>query len=723
MRRSVLVVISCFVLCIAIPVTAALGIPAFPGAKGFGSETVAGRGGTVYKVTNLNDSGAGSLRAAVDASGPRVVVFEISGNIELKSALNISNPYITIAGQTAPSPGISVIKDQFAIKTHDVLVQHIRFRVGDLAGEKDTVQFNGASNAVLDHCTASWSVDGTVDFVLQTHDVTISNSIMSEALYNSVHSEKPHSRSMLVSRATNVAILQNLFAHNDMRHPEVTTSDPNTFYMANTVVYNYGKYGTSNASTTDGDTKGVVVSNAYITGPNTQTDMNKGNPIVIRSGNGAKLYVSGNSLDGYTPSDPWGLVEIKEGGSPNFDPSPLIPPGYTPMNVSLVEDYVLKNVGARPTDRDSVDRRIISEVKTRTGRFIDSPQDVGGWPNLAQNTRVLSLPSNPNGDSDGDGYTNLEEWLHTYAAEVEGSGGVEPPPPSYPCSDGLDNDNDGYADYPEDPGCSSNTDNDEYNAPLPDTASPSMPSSVNAQAASSIRINLSWGASTDSGGSGLAGYIVYRNETQVSTQPGTSYADTGLSPSTTYNYRVAAYDNAGNTSAQSAAVSATTQEIAAYILAEYFEAENMSLSPPMTIGKDSNASGGLYISPLGVTNSTSPVSEATWSIEISHTGGYYLWARIIGIDSDSDAIYAGIDDRWDRIYPTATGAYEWVRVEISHGANEYEFELIPGIHNINIGHGEPDARVDILFITNDPEMSPLNNPAPQPPKSLLIGVK
>ena len=420
MRKGFMIV---FVLFIAgiVPGATVTALPVFPGAWGFGSETVAGRNGTVYTVTHLNDSGVGSLRDAILASGPRTIVFEVSGNIELAHPLVVSNPYVTIAGQTAPSPGISVIKNQFVIKTHDVLVQHLRFRVGDPAGEKDTIQLYGASNVVLDHCTASWSVDGTVDFVYQTHDVTISNSIMSEALYNSVHSEKPHSRSMLISRATNIALLQNLFAHNDMRHPEVTTGGPNSFYMANTVVYNWGKYGTSNAGSTDADTKQVVVNNAYITGPNTVADMNNGKPIVVRAESGAKLYVSGNSLDRNVPSDPWDLVEIKHGPNPNFDPAALAPAGYTPMQASLVEDYVLKNVGARPADRDPVDGRIIHEVQTRTGSFIDSPEEVGGWPDLAENTRRLLFPPNPDGDSDGDGYTNLEEWLHGYSAEVEGN--------------------------------------------------------------------------------------------------------------------------------------------------------------------------------------------------------------------------------------------------------------------------------------------------------------
>jgi len=402
-------------------------LPVFPGAVGFGVETPAGSGRhldspetTVYKITNLKNSGSGSLRACVEASGPRVCVFEVSGNIDLGGNLQIENPYITIAGQTAPSPGISLIKGQLTIKTHDVLIQHIRVRLGDKNGEKDTIQINRAKNVVLDHVSASWSVDGTVDVVYYSDYVTIINSIMSEALYNSVHSEKPHSRSMLISRATNVAIIQDLFAHNNMRNPE-TSKEMNSFFMANTLVYNYGKYGAM-VGKTDPDNKVAIVNNAFLTGPSTKSGYM---PITIWNQYKSKVYVDGNSLDGNVPSDPWDLVLIKASTpDPKLDSPPLWPNGYVPMSVEKVKDFILQNVGARPADRDAVDKRIINDVKNRTGKLIDSQDEVGGWPDLAQNKRSLTLPDNPNGRSNvcndqGECYTNLEVWLQKCALDVE----------------------------------------------------------------------------------------------------------------------------------------------------------------------------------------------------------------------------------------------------------------------------------------------------------------
>jgi pectate lyase len=133
--------------------------PAFPGAEGFGAYTMGGRGGNVYIVTNLNDDGAGSLRNAVEASGPRIVVFEISGTIELESRLRISNPYITIAGQTAPGDGICLKNYELDINTHDVIIRYLRVRPGDPSqAENDAISIR-SSNVIVDHCSASWSID------------------------------------------------------------------------------------------------------------------------------------------------------------------------------------------------------------------------------------------------------------------------------------------------------------------------------------------------------------------------------------------------------------------------------------------------------------------------------------------------------------------------------------------------------------------------------------
>ena len=187
---------------------------AFPGALGFGTETPGGRGGRVIKVTTLNASGPGSLAEAVRATGPRIVVFEVGGVVDLNaSVLKITEPFLTIAGQTAPSPGISIIRGGVGISTHDVVIQHLRVRAGDVGRaqksgwEVDSMATTSAWNVVVDHCSLAWGTDenlsasgprfdgGThVDAWRSrtSHDVTFSHCIIAEGLSNSAHAKGEH---------------------------------------------------------------------------------------------------------------------------------------------------------------------------------------------------------------------------------------------------------------------------------------------------------------------------------------------------------------------------------------------------------------------------------------------------------------------------------------------------------------------------------------------------
>ena len=180
------------------------GLPVFPGAEGFGTRTVAGRGGKVIEVTSLEDDGLGTLRAAVNHPLARIIVFRIAGTIELKSELQIKHPFVTIAGQTAPGGGICIKDAGITIITHDVLLQHIRVRPGNKgpvdADINDAVSIlgphagtDGAYNVVLDHISASWSEDETVSTWYGAHDITISWSIISEALNRSRHHSETRS--------------------------------------------------------------------------------------------------------------------------------------------------------------------------------------------------------------------------------------------------------------------------------------------------------------------------------------------------------------------------------------------------------------------------------------------------------------------------------------------------------------------------------------------------
>ena len=398
----------------------------FPGAEGFGTTTPAGRKGAVWRVTNLNDNGPGSLRAALAATGPRVVVFEVAGTITLAEEIAIASPYLTVAGQTAPSPGVTLRGAGLRITTHDVLIQHLRIRVGDdpggvSPGNRDGLQIlgSGAYNVVVDHVSASWGIDEVASAYSGPRDITISSSIMSEGLSNSLHPEGEHSKGLLIGQTTRrIAVLRSLFAHNRDRNPY--QKGGTTVLFVNNVVYNWGG---SRAFTIDdweatGPDSTTIVGNVYLRGMDSET----GRPIKIHSTTPAtsQIYVADNTLDrAPAPPDAWTLVTNDAAASVIAAQPPVWSAPLSVLPAGSVEAWVLGRAGARPRDRDAVDARLMGDVATGGGRIIDSPAQVGGWPSLGVVTRPLTLPPDPNGDDDGDGYTNLEEWLHALAAQLE----------------------------------------------------------------------------------------------------------------------------------------------------------------------------------------------------------------------------------------------------------------------------------------------------------------
>ena len=191
-------------------------IPAFPGAEGFGSTTPGGRGGKVMFVTNVNDSGPGSLRAACEAEGPRIVLFRVSGLISLVAPIVVKNPYLTVAGQTAPGDGVCLRNFTFNIATHDVVVRYLRSRLGDLSGqEADSITLlSGAHDVVVDHCSATWSIDESLSLAGNVSNVTVQWCLIGNALNHSKHSKGDHGYGSL-SRANGPAT----WHHNLWGHP------------------------------------------------------------------------------------------------------------------------------------------------------------------------------------------------------------------------------------------------------------------------------------------------------------------------------------------------------------------------------------------------------------------------------------------------------------------------------------------------------------------------
>ncbi len=427
-------------------VTTAGAVPAFPGAEGFGAQSVGGRGGQVLFVTNLDDSGPGSLRAAVDTDGPRTVIFRISGTITLKSSLVITKPYITIAGQTAPGYGICLKDNALAIAADHVIVRYLRCRPGDnTKAESDAISISSGRDIIVDHCSASWSVDETLSASTggQLSHVTVQWCIISESLHNSTHHKGPHGYGSLIRGGwgNGYTYHHNLYAHHHARLPRPgnyndCSKDPNGFIFdfRNNIIYNWAGraagYNADGSNGTDSITKMNFVGNYYKAGVNSAGDI-----AFSESTRSAKAFFSGNCMNGAYPGDPWMLVTWSR-----FSPKDLtayiqsepipVPPVVTDDAVTAYM-RVLAEAGAVLPKRDAVDERIVNEVKTRTGKIIDDEEQVGGWPELKsaeppsdrdedgmpdewENLRGLDpgTAADGNADADGDGYTNLEEYLN-----------------------------------------------------------------------------------------------------------------------------------------------------------------------------------------------------------------------------------------------------------------------------------------------------------------------
>jgi hypothetical protein len=398
-------------------------VKVFPGAEGFGSDSPAGRGGKIIHVTNLNDSGSGSLREAVAASGARIVVFDVSGVIYLNSMLTISNPFITIAGQTAPGDGIMLRDYGVSIRTHDVLIQHLAIRPGDEgAGPYDTLDgmqiLSPAYNVVIDHVSISWAIDENADTWTDVHDVTFSNNIISEGLRASLHSDGNHSKGYLAGRRNkNIAFIGNLLAHNDTRNPMIYGKTE--LLMANNVFYNAGAYSFSSIGDgwLDGPPQVSAVGNVYIKGPNTTAAA----AIKLESScpAGTRLYSSDNYFNSGS---------VVTGATQYLVSTPPVP--ISGISIVLGENNVLqkvlKNSGARPVARDAADNRIANpltgEVVTKKGRWADCvtgcTNDAGGWPTYRVAAKVFDAGLNPSGDDNGNGYTNIEEILYQMSASI-----------------------------------------------------------------------------------------------------------------------------------------------------------------------------------------------------------------------------------------------------------------------------------------------------------------
>lgn len=392
---------------------------AFPGAEGFGTGTPGGRGGRVCLVTTLADSGEGSLRSCVESEGPRQVVFRTGGTIELTDAIVVTDPFLTVAGQTAPGEGITLRMDPTSgtdhgtlqIETHDVVIRYLRLRPGDGGSADDshdaiTIYKEGVRGIVVDHSSLSWAIDENANTYDHSRDITVSNSIIAEALSNAGHPDGEHSKGMLAGGqdAYNVSIHHNLFVSNTDRNPQVSGIAVGD--VRNNVVYNYGDGsgdGVTLVSSSKGEPQVNWVGNYYKAGPDSPVDQAEFSTYVGDTGPTHQWYGEGNvrwTPDGDQPARvaPGSVGQVS---------SPFQAPPVTTTSAAEAFEQVLAGAGASLV-RDPVDERIVEEVRSGGG----SIKDAGGpWPALD--------PGVPPADGDGDGVPDEFEAAHGMDPEVD----------------------------------------------------------------------------------------------------------------------------------------------------------------------------------------------------------------------------------------------------------------------------------------------------------------
>jgi pectate lyase len=424
--------------------------PSFPGAEGFGMWTVGGRGGRVIEVTSIEDSGPGTLREALEAKGPRIVVFRVGGLITLQTPLTIENPYITIAGQTAPRDGICIRGETTNINTHDVIVRYLRFRRGNLVRPDDALGGYPQKNIMIDHCSASWGLDENLSMYRwmkpmpdgkrlksPVENMTIQWCISSEALNTYNHAFGA------TWGGKNCSFHHNLFACNTGRNPSIGWCE-NLDYR-NNVIFNWRH------RTMDGGLNSInVVNNYYKPGP----AANRG-PIRYRickpegrfgpdgRPHFGQVHVVGNVVEGSeeVTADNWA-----GGVQPEVSPDrlnevlvslklidPLAAPAITQQSAKEAYKMVLEGAGAALPKRDAVDERVTEMVRTGRVEFgngiIMSPTDVGAWPKY-------SIVGKAPDDSDHDGMP--DEWETQYGLNAKDAG------------DGpMDKDKDGFTNVEE----------------------------------------------------------------------------------------------------------------------------------------------------------------------------------------------------------------------------------------------------------------------------------
>lgn len=380
---------------------------AVPGIQGGGKKTTGARGSkniSVYHVTSLENDGPGTLRDAVSRPG-RIVVFDVCGTINLTERLKIGNSNITILGQTAPGQGITIAGTDVLIAADNVIIRYLRVRPGDsVEGEWDCLGGAYINNIVLDHCSVSWGIDELMSLYggvnsngVDTGNYTISNCLISESLRLSNHYKGAHGYGAIWG-GTNTSYYNNIIAHHDSRNPRLASNVKNT-ELKNNVIYNWGGNSSYGGESTDENTytKANMVNSYYKFGPSTKSKYK----IFDVSGTGSHYYINGNYVYGYESennnnalSDNWAdeaLVHNMANAVRENEPFDMGEYKVDEDSAEEAYDRAVKSAGAVLPVRDSIDARVVEDIKNQTGRLINKAFEVGGYVDMSGDSKIFKI--------------------------------------------------------------------------------------------------------------------------------------------------------------------------------------------------------------------------------------------------------------------------------------------------------------------------------------------
>lgn len=394
--------------------------PAFPGAEGWAANTPGGRGGRILRVTTLAAEGPGSLSEALATRGPRIVVFEVGGVIDLAGKIiEVREPFLTVAGQTAPSPGVTLIRGGLLIGSHDIVIRHVRVRPGEAGHAKasgwepdglSTLQHS--HDIIVDHCSFTWGIDENLSVSSKPFEgtgpeewrrnasrrITYSRNLIAEGLNRSTHSKVTHSKgSLIMDNCSEILLLGNLWSCNIERNPQIkggswTATVNNLIYNPGVTAIHYHLNDRLWQKRPPVTGRADVVGNVLRHGADTLAGL----ALVRFVGNGDLDLHESDNLAFDREGKPLAVVyeDNRYGGKIIPRKSPVHwPAGLRARPASATEEEVLREAGARPWDRDEIDQRIVRQVRERSARVIDSEQQVGGYPPVKPATRLAFNPA------------------------------------------------------------------------------------------------------------------------------------------------------------------------------------------------------------------------------------------------------------------------------------------------------------------------------------------